>query len=345
MKKHLIAAAVAGAFAVPAMAQVTVYGRVDQGYNTLKATSGATVNSKTTGIAGIAAGNRIGFRGEEDLGGGLKASFTAEYAIEPDENTGLGAAGNRQSFLGLSGGFGSVIVGRQYTLIHSIQGAMDPNGNANAAGWLPSLTNSVRSDDTIIYTTPSLQGFTASVSQALAGSEASSAAGATKAGDATGIALAYTAGPLSLRAVQESIKNTALSVTRPGQTAATALSDALANRKAQSVGASYNFGPATVYFLNTSARGGSAADAGKLTSNNIGLRVPLGAITANASVSTGKYTDSGAASVKLSGYVLGANYALSKRTAVYTFVGETKDKLTTNAGKRSTFAIGVGHNF
>jgi len=345
MKKHLMAAAVAGAIAVPAMAQVTVYGRLDQGYNTVKATSGATVNAKTTGIGGIASGNRIGFRGEEDLGGGLKANFTAEFAFAPDENESLGQSGNRQSFLGFSGGFGSVTVGRQYTLIHSIQGALDPNGNATAAGWLAGLTNSARADDAIIYTTPSLQGFTGSVLAALPGSETSTAPGASKAGDITSIALAYTGGPLSVRAVQESTKNTALSVTRPGQTAATALSDALAHRKAQSIGASYDFGPAAVYYINTSAKGGSTADTGKLTSSNIGLRVPLGAITVNATMSTGRYTDSGAAGVGLSGYLLGANYALSKRTAVYTFLGQAQDKLTTNAGKRSTFAVGVGHNF
>ena len=342
MKKHLIAAAVAGAFAVPAMAQVTVYGRVDQAYNTVKNTSGATTNQKSTGIASIAGGSRIGFRGEEDLGGGLKASFTFEYGLATDESTGIGTS--RLEFLGLSGGFGSLTVGHQYTLTHSVQGAMDPNGNATAAGWGGGWNNTARSEDTVIYTTPNLQGFTVSVSQALAGSETTTTT-TTKAGDATSVALAYTAGPLSLRAAQSTTKATALTLTRPGQTASTNLSDALENRKAQSVGASYNLGVATVYVLNNKAKAGSSADSGKSSANSFGLRVPLGAVTINASVSSGKYTDSGAASVKLYGHLLGANYALSKRTAVYAFVGEAKDKTATNAGKHSTFAIGVGHNF
>lgn len=118
MQKRHIAVAVAlvcgGLACAPAMAQsnVTVYGIVDAflGY-------GKTGDAKFTGVqSGGWAGSRIGFRGAEDLGNGLKAVFTLEYGIEVDQNAGLGAAPNfsRQQFVGLEGGFGFVGLGRQY---------------------------------------------------------------------------------------------------------------------------------------------------------------------------------------------------------------------------------------
>ncbi len=107
----VVAAALVG---TPALAQsnVTVYGVVD----TFLA-HGKTGSAKLTGVQSSGwTGSRLGFRGSEDLGNGLKAVFTLEYGINPDENTGLGAAPNlaRQQYVGLQGGFGFVGLGRQY---------------------------------------------------------------------------------------------------------------------------------------------------------------------------------------------------------------------------------------
>jgi len=342
---------------------VTLYGVVDLGYNTVKQTTGTTVNAKTAGINSIQSGSRFGFKGSEDLGGGLKANFTLEYAVAPDEAA--TSMANRQSFVGLEGGFGVLNVGRQYTLIHGVQGAMDPNGNATQAGWLPGLTNSVRSDDTIAYTSPSFSGFTASVAMSLAGSETSTAAGATKAGDATSIGAAYTSGPLSVRFATETIKRSALNVALPGMVykapiTSSGLSDSLTDRKATSFGASYDLGMAKVYFLNTTAKAGSAADNAKATSNNFGVSVPMGALTLNGSFSNGKITDAASTALtdstaatasatgKGTGYMLGASYALSKRTNAYAFLGEAKSKPTgapASNGKHSTMAMGLRHTF
>ena len=75
MKKHLIAAAVAAAVAVPAVAQVTVYGLFDAAYTDIKTTTAAAVTTKTNDYvdSGRMSGSRLCFRGAEDLGGGLKA--------------------------------------------------------------------------------------------------------------------------------------------------------------------------------------------------------------------------------------------------------------------------------
>jgi predicted porin len=348
MKKTLIALATFAAATGTAFAQstVTLYGIVDMGYNTVKQTTGSTVNAKTAGFNSIQSGSRLGFRGTEDLGGGLKANFTLEYAVQPEEAT--TSMANRQSFIGLGGGFGALNIGRQYTPVHGVQGAMDTNGNAVQAGWLAGLTNLVRADDLITYTSPNFSGFTATVGASLAGSETSSAPGATKAGDMTTIAAAYTNGPLSVRFATETIKRTALSVAIPGDTAATALSDALSDRKATSIGASYDLGVAKVTFVNTSAKAGSASDNAKATSNNFGVSVPMGATTLAATVSTGKMTGDGETLGKANGFMIGASYALSKRTNAYAFLGEATAKPTgepTLNGKHSTMAIGLRHAF
>jgi predicted porin len=334
-----------------AQSTVTLYGVVDMGYNTDKKSTGTTVNAKTAGLNSIQSGSRLGFKGTEDLGGGLKANFTLEYGVQPDEAT--TSMANRQSFIGLEGGFGVLNIGRQYTLIHGVQGAMDPNGNATAAGWLAGLTNSARFDDMIAYTTPSFSGFTATLGMGLAGSETSTAAGATKAGDVTTIAAAYTNGPLTVRAATETIKSTALTIAIPGAVYTApatgfVFSDALTDRKATSIGASYDLGVAKVSYLNTSAKAGSAADNAKATSNNFGVTVPMGAVTLGASLSNGKITDTGTTYGKATGYQLGASYALSKRTNAYAFLGEAKTKPTGNAaanGKHSTMAVGLRHSF
>src|SRR5437868_4896157 len=107
MKKTAIAFALAAAFAGAAQAQssVTVYGAVDLGLVLERGPAG----SVTKLSSGVEAGSRLGFKGTEDLGGGLSAKFVLEMGISVD-NGGLnqgGAAFGRQSLVGLAGGFGS----------------------------------------------------------------------------------------------------------------------------------------------------------------------------------------------------------------------------------------------
>jgi len=149
MKKSLVALA-ALAVSGAAMAQATLYGRTDIGYG-VKATQMGTGGTgvKQLGIQdGGNAGSRIGFRGTEDLGGGMKAHFVTEQGISPTNGALFGvrsgAAGiqydgyaaasgndpgsagaytqgtNRQTYLGLEGGFGTIRVGYQYTTVYEI---------------------------------------------------------------------------------------------------------------------------------------------------------------------------------------------------------------------------------
>jgi predicted porin len=132
MQKKLIALAVAGLASGVAAAQsnVTIYGVLDLAYvysaggakNPINPVTGLPTYIKSpdytfSGLTGVGAGNRLGFKGEEALGNGLKAVFTLEYGLDPDINQGIGTGGlnARQQFVGLSHAkLGTVALGRQY---------------------------------------------------------------------------------------------------------------------------------------------------------------------------------------------------------------------------------------
>src|SRR5689334_23758725 len=122
MKKSLLALAVLGAFAGAASAQssVTLFGIVDvnvgQVKNETPTTSTKITRMSTDGINS----SRLGFRGVEDLGGGMKAGFWLEAGLAPDTGAQGGSNGistvtfNRRSTVSLMGNFGEVRLGRDY---------------------------------------------------------------------------------------------------------------------------------------------------------------------------------------------------------------------------------------
>jgi predicted porin len=145
MKKSLFAIAAVTAFAGAAQAQssVTVYGILDAGYvggNTRGAT--ATAVTKTTGNAfsdGAESTNRLGFKGNEDLGGGASAFFTVELGLAPTTSTSgfknSATTANRQAFVGLKKkGIGDFAVGTQYTVLHNSVAKTDAGGTNNILG-------------------------------------------------------------------------------------------------------------------------------------------------------------------------------------------------------------------
>ncbi len=115
MKKNIVALAVASAIAAPvAMADApTVYGQINMAIDQMsvkdtngdkdKANSGTQVNSRAS---------RIGLKGATDLGNGLKAVYKAEFEVQIDESSTLK---NRNQYVGLAGGFGTVLMGRHDT--------------------------------------------------------------------------------------------------------------------------------------------------------------------------------------------------------------------------------------
>src|SRR3569833_3366267 len=118
MKKSLLALAVLGAFAGVAQAQtsVTIYGSIDGGVRRVTNTTSTGQNTLGFSANGTYNSNRLGFKGVEDLGGGMNAHFTLENGF----NSGTGGLNNsssilfeRGAFVGLGGTWGSVDLGRQ----------------------------------------------------------------------------------------------------------------------------------------------------------------------------------------------------------------------------------------
>jgi predicted porin len=162
MKKSLFAAAALTAIAGGAQAQssVTVYGILDVGYinsnaSTTATGAAATVNYPTTAaytgsnqalkqtqsVFGNSAEqtSRLGFKGNEDLGGGTSAFFTTEFTLTPNEQTlsgnATGGLKNRQTFVGLKkNGLGDFAVGTQYLPVHIAVSKTDPGQQNNLTG-------------------------------------------------------------------------------------------------------------------------------------------------------------------------------------------------------------------
>jgi predicted porin len=190
MQKKLIALAVAGLASTAAFAQtnVTIYGLVDYGYSYRFDARG--IDSATNAVSGLAkpnsasqfnggqqSGNRLGFKGTEDLGNGLKAVFLLEQGYQLDTGASADSASfyNRQAYAGLSGGFGTAVGGRLYTPHYTFVSGLDPFGAgtvgrynnvyspgaalaANAAAG--SVMDPVRVNNAIAYISPSFGGFT-----------------------------------------------------------------------------------------------------------------------------------------------------------------------------------------
>lgn len=169
MKKSLLALAALTAFAGVASAQssVTLFGIVDLG---LRQAKNGTTSLKTMSQDGIAS-SRLGFRGVEDLGGGMRAGFWLEGAIQPDVGTSGGQSWQRRSTLSLMGGFGELRLGRDYTPTFWNHTVFDPFGT-NGIGAQTNLqtqlgqttmfgagaTTLVRANNSIGYFLPAMGG-------------------------------------------------------------------------------------------------------------------------------------------------------------------------------------------
>jgi len=221
MQKKLIAVAIAAITAAPAFAQsnVTIYGRADYGYDTRSGSSGArnTNGTKAEFRDGVQGGSRLGFKGAEDLGNGTKAIFQAEFGIAMDAPA--GAAGlpasaafwtNRNSYVGLTGDWGTAVGGRLDGIRYNIYLAADQL--VGGVGNFTSMTTQYdRADNAIAYISPNWSGFTLTLAHSTnTGGGAEGAVGTknTSDGHASGgnkgddvlnsIMLKYSNGPLTL---------------------------------------------------------------------------------------------------------------------------------------------------
>ena len=246
MKKTLVAlAALATVGAAFAQSTVTLYGKIDWTIqNATQKTSG--IGSTTGGNVGMQvnsaglSGSRWGMKGSEDLGGGMKAIFDLQsgFAIDTGASAQGGLLFGRQAYAGLSGGFGTVTVGRQYSPIDTVWGTYDAQGytsnsamnyawnggfgglttagattTAAAVNGTPTASRGIhaepgRINNSILYATPALGGFQAQFMYAPGENKNPVAATAQSASRYVGFLVGYANGPLGVHLGYEDIKST-----------------------------------------------------------------------------------------------------------------------------------------
>ena len=203
MKRTLITMAVLGSLSAGALAQssVTIYGKVDIG---LVLDSGNPAG-KAVRLSSPAAGSRLGFKGVEDLGDGYKASFILETGVcvdsaagAPNFCTGSNQFMGRQAHGDLSGSFGTLSAGRQFSQGYNTLAIADPfqlgyagqTINTDGKGTFVVDNSGARLNNSVTYLTPSLAGFTAAVEVALG-----ETTGNFKSGREVGGSVNYASGP------------------------------------------------------------------------------------------------------------------------------------------------------
>ncbi len=361
MKKSLLALAVLGAFAGAASAQssVTVYGIVDMGI-TSQDTGAVTGSDRKTGItSGNQSASRIGFKGTEDLGNGLKANFNLESTIAADVGTTNATTGlfNRISTVGLSGNFGAVNLGRQVSVIKDAYDAIDPFGDGGTIAPISAVFfggalsgDNGRISNSIKYTSNSFSGFKFGAAYGFG-----ETTGSTSANSNYGIGAGYANGPLNVQFGYHSQDKTnaaaAAVAAVAGNAGTAAIAAADGKTKNTFLGATYDFGVAKLHAAyGDSKTDNFGVDTAKFRNYLVGVSAKVGAagsIMASYSVNDDRLVankDSKRAGIMYA-------HDLSKRTNLYAGYSHTSNDsgaklaVTSNGESGSMFAVGVRHKF
>jgi predicted porin len=304
---------------------VTIYGIVDMGFKVENAGAGRVIGLDS----GNQSGSRLGFKGTEDLGGGLKANFVLEAGFSADTGaqSTAGVLFNRQSYVSLAGGFGEVKLGRIQTVVYANSGVFDPFADS-LAGDSARIFNygGSRTDNTVNYSFAAQNGINGQVAYSFGEVAGNNNANRTVAG-----AIGYAAGPLATVLTYQSTKS------------ATGSDSA----KTTLLGGNYNFGllqPFVAYAINKGVAALNTRDA------LLGLKVnltPADSILASVMHKYDKTVDHADAS-QLS---LGYTHDLSKRTNLYTSWARLTNgysaayKVSANGKTDNLFNIGIRHKF
>ena len=353
MKRHILClAALAAASAASAQSSVTLFGIVDATLAYGNATGTGSASRWQLTNSGYNT-SRIGFRGTEDLGGGLSASFWLEAGMSNDNGAGIatntnnqstGAAGgqgltfNRRSTVSLAGAWGELRLGRDYTpAIWNVLN-FDPFGALgagaaqpyNAGGALLGPTF-VRASNSIGYFLPSNLGGFYGQAMYYMGENASNAGSTKDDGKGYGARLGYAAGPFDVAAAF-------------GRTRLAAGDVRQANIAAQ-----WQIGRARLLAEISRDKNGAVQARGWV----VGGVYAIGSGDVRASYS--RYGTDAAGSPRADKLALGYVHNLSKRTAVYTTIARLKNSggsaqalngAVSDANGRSTgFDLGVRHSF
>lgn len=356
MKKTLVAMAVlAASGAALAQSSVTLFGVADAA---VKYGRGSVASVTKLGSGGNST-SRLGFRGVEDLGGGLTAGFWLEAGQQMDDgsaattntnNQATGVAGgggltfNRRSTVSLMGNFGEVRLGRDFAVTYRNVGDFDPTGDVGVGSTimdspmsLSSVTRGVRVSNSVNYFTPGNLGGIYGQVQYYMGENAADTvvAGVTtvgkKDGTGAGARLGYAQGPL----------NVALSF---GSTKYTAIAPNIAfagDESTLNFGGIYDLGTAKLFALYNQDKVKPTTGTIKGQGYLLGVSVPMGQGEVRASYANYKQKLNLVAGDPSAGkFMVGYVYNLSKRTALYTTAAFAKSKNGANfALNGSTAAV------
>jgi predicted porin len=322
-KKIAIASLLVAASSV-ALSQPTIYGRLDLGHNTTKTTTptGVTKNTQAAGAENGATGSRLGFRGTEDLGGGLKAGFQYEFNIPSDNGTNTTT---RAANLNMSGALGTITVGSQYNIFDRMVGSgANSILHKNRFSRAPSV-----SSDAISYQSPTVGGLTVG---ALMSSQDNTVNGVVQNGSsaATILNAQYKQGPLDVRV---GVLTNGKTYTANG--VHTKNSDNL-------VRIAYSMGPVTPYAIIGGNKSVSAAGTRKESGYELGTTVTVKQVVFNASIGDADAKVNGVTDTTVKGWKVGANYNFSKRTFAYAAVMSQQDKNQAGAQTRKVDQTRVG---
>jgi predicted porin len=353
----------AAAGAASAQSSVTLFGIVDATFNHNNASGRASVSQLTN--SGYNS-SRIGFRGTEDLGGGMSASFWLEAAISNDDgraggsiaagnqantvaaNTGLNF--NRRSTVSLAGGFGELRLGRDYSPSFWNQTVFDPFGTNGvgtsqvnvAAGAMAPTINTRVSNSIGYFLPPNLGGIYGQAAYWL-GENPKNGAATEDDGKGFGLRVGYGSGPFNVAAAWSRTNY------------------ATGDYRTWNIGGQWDFGVAKALAQYQRDKLTAPADI-DMRGWLIGALVPVGAGEIRASFSESRIDPNvaGLTEPRARKLALGYVHNLSKRTALYATVARVKNSDTnafvpqfavsgaapTTANGRSTgYDIGIRHSF
>jgi predicted porin len=345
MKKSLIALAViAASGAASAQSSVTLYGLVDTYVGSTK-TNGL---SQTVVNGGGLQTSRFGFKGSEDLGGGLKANFLLEAGFDSStgasnnyQNPYFGANGapvaennavfGRNSWVGLSGGFGEIRLGKMWTAYDEVNGTASATFNSNIFSptkdlvWMSNTYND-RPGNAISYATPTMGGFSAMGTYSFGENKTAT----TSAGKIMAVNVAYAGGPVAVTLGYQTEKYTG----------------SMDSVKLLQLNATYDLG--VVKLLGSYGRVEDRIPGVKTNEYQLGLDIPLGSaftLSAGYGWSQDKVENNDIDSKRKSFGIAGL-YSLSKRTDLYVGFNDSKGKLEDVTYLKSrVFAAGIRHKF
>lgn len=353
MQKKIIALAIAAALTAPAMAfaEATVYGQANLSVDMVN--DGAASSTTTNRL--VSNNSRLGFKGSEDLGGGLSAIWQMEGTVGMDsfnsvnQGSQVTALFNRNTFLGLkSADMGTAMVGINDTPYKSSTRRLDVFGDIIAAdnrglagvSMMGNGVHDIRPNNTITYVSPSMSGLSVAASTVF-GAETATSANPTK-GSLLSLAGMYDQGPIFATLAYQTIKKGSPT---SGDQAGAAVANVGDKNTAFKVGGSYKIDAFTVGAVveKITATAASTSAETKNTNFYVAGKFNLSSTDAVKLAYTKRGATTGATN-DATQVAVGYDHGMSKSTTVYALYTKVTQNAT-NAPDPSTLSVGMKYAF